>query len=287
MCNINAIISNRAFKKDTQKVCAFMQSATSVSFIRNDDGDGFFTDKSLCEQSLTKLNFFDYKSRIKNSKFIVSHQRFTTSGRAFINTQPIETNRYLLVHNGILYSQILSDYQKNYPRYTEKSDTFEYADLIEENNEKTTIEKIKSVFDGENGSYSCFLYDKIKDELYYFKNAKTSMYARLLKGNNKESMFFTTNKDNLIFMDFLPFNKKKTIKIRDNTIYRIYNEEKIGMVPEGKILNIKTTITKTHHVCDNVGKISKKEKKKKAVREYNYEESENNFKAAMGWCGGY
>lgn len=214
MCNINVIL--RKDGTPDEKLAQCMNVVTYLSFNRNDDGEGYFTNNFKVVTSPHKII---YKGRYK---MIVSHQRLATSGKNEDMIQPLETEHFIIVHNGIFGN-------KGTDR---KSDTFEYLKELEKIYLKTkdTKKAIEKLHEKISGSYSIVLYNKKTKELLYYKEKTTTMYF----ANGKHYLLMSTSKDNIEYM-------KKYLGVRAD----------IKEPDEEKIYDIKQSLQEVGEFKDN------------------------------------
>jgi glucosamine 6-phosphate synthetase-like amidotransferase/phosphosugar isomerase protein len=212
-----------------------MQSITANSFINNCNGEGvYFGDSGTLKTSPIKINFLDYETEILKNKSIISHTRIWTSGKTYDYTQPLLSENFIIVHNGVI---------SKYATTTE-SDTFNLLQTIESTfkeelikdavRENALIKTIKTIFDDLNGSYSILLIDRITKKNYYFKEDVTNITA--IKTN--DYLFITTARDNSLMLSLLNEQKKYKIHIKDYSIYRIednFNLYKIAKIKKPKV----------------------------------------------------
>ena len=160
-------------------------------------GDDFKITKSLKEFTTKALDV------PLNTKEFILHLRASTGGVGIENTQPLEKNNWVLIHNGVVrttgknYSGV-SDvvagfdtensitesyhdrHKYNYPSYLgkdvwkgcAKSDTREWLEEIV-SAEGNSTDRIKKTVDALWGSYSCFMIDP-RNRVFYFKSDCTA-----------------------------------------------------------------------------------------------------------------
>lgn len=115
--------------------------------------------------------FMELQDNLEKNQLLLMHFRIATSGKNGKNTQPIEKENYIVIHNGIFTA-----------KGDEKmSDTAEFTKDISNKAKKIknlTPKKEKSIITREinslSGSYSIFIYSKLTGRLYYYKNEKTN-----------------------------------------------------------------------------------------------------------------
>lgn len=213
MCNINFLYSKKGRLKDN-RIIPILESITAFSFKTNDEGDGFLLDDGFIAKKSQKMLYYNFKDRIKKSRWIVSHQRIATSGRNDSNTQPLRYKDFVLIHNGIIWN--LGD--------KDNSDSKNLLKNIVDGkfNQKT----FKKQIEGIDGSYSIFFFDIKRKEMYYFKNYSTDFYVC----ENKNYIFASTSKENAEFCrNVLNLGKIKEVKeekvfiLKDNQFKRIFD----------------------------------------------------------------
>lgn len=233
MCNINAIWIN----KNNTKLNSFLIAVTSNSFADNSHGEGvYFSSDNSVIKSKDKIDYLDYNSQIDNSKLIITHQRYSTSGFEVKYNHPFENKDFILVHNGII----------NQFKELDGSDTFGFFNKFVNkfNNIKTHTSReckivsiLKKLFNTDDGSYSIIIYDKKTKVNYYFKNTpEINFYI------NDNILFVTTNSNNKIFLSLLGNIKFKKLDIKPREIYKIINGDKIHVYKIDTLPEIKTTI---------------------------------------------
>jgi len=218
----------------------FIVASTSNSYVGNDDGDGmYFTGTNKLVRSKNKINPLLYIDDIGASDITLTHQRISTSGKTEEYTQPFQDDEFVLAHNGVL-SQFVDYELKHSDTYNlfEKFKTY-FKEMNGRDREERIKRTIQVIFDEQFGSYSIFIYDKIGDKLYYFKNKSTSIYLTMNKKRN--IAYMTTDDDNnkmltLISDDFKEYEIEdlriysiETIKNKNNSIISI---KKIGKIKE-------------------------------------------------------
>lgn len=239
MCHINALIMRKNPKlKDINNIIAFMQSVTSISFFSNNDADGvYFSNTNEIIKSTNKLNYALFRAKIKNNKFILAHQRFSTSGFKEDSNQPLRNEDFILLHNGVLSSlgdkdksdsvHILEIFINNFNEISNKN-----KDNKEISRTEIVKQSIQETFNNRNGSFSIMIFDIIAQKLYYFKNESTKINFF----QSKNYLYITTYEDNKNFMHFLGENFNK-FKIKDNKIYEISINNYVQIFRIGKIKN--------------------------------------------------
>lgn len=223
MCNLNILIKT---KNNPKNESSFLMATTSHSFISNNDGDGIFLNNKVVK-SKEKINIFNYLKDITKSKFILSHQRLSTSGFSEDYIQPFESKEFILVHNGII-----NDFLKETGSDTHGffNDFVYYFNSLNGNRDENIVKTIKVLLDKTNGSFSIALFDKKANVIYYFKNRSTSIYFY----ESKNYLYITTNFQNDKFLSILN-QEFKSLIVEDYKIYKIHIKEKIKIDVIGEI----------------------------------------------------
>jgi len=206
MCNLNILFKNKKARHN-DLLTAFNFSC-AASYAMNTDGAGvYFEFGNKLITSADNIDVNKYKNNFINSSAVIGHERIATSGHSLDNLQPFQNERFVFVHNGVLYG---------FNNHKEKSDSKEFFEVFCYNYSliKDVVIAIKQTLKTERGSYSILIYDKLDKIGYYFKNDATtiSFYAGegILVGFTKDS-----NKN--FFKDL------KSIKIKEYNIYKIEN----------------------------------------------------------------
>jgi predicted glutamine amidotransferase len=215
MCNLNIFIKN----KEIEETTSFLTSISSVSYIYNPDGEGFYAEKlDNTIKSIDKIDLFKYKEQLDKSNYILLHERISTGGNGLENTHPFMSNEFVLIHNGIInsfkdnYTDNKSDTNYFFNKFVDKFNN----DIDNLNREKTIKKIIKEMLNYNNENWSICIYDKIEDCAYYFKNNNTTIYGY----KNHDYVYLTTNQHNQYFLNLLG-REWKELKIVDNAIYKI------------------------------------------------------------------
>ncbi len=201
---------------------------TSYSYVINDDGDGFYSD-GLLVRSENKINFFKFNDLVTNSKVNICHQRLATSGLSSKYIQPFMNEEFVLVHNGVINDFLGKKGSDTYGFFKKFIKVFKKRK--KGNREEKIIATIKKLFDGlDRGSYSIALFDKVTENLYYFKNS----FLDINFYKSSEMLFITTNSNNSVFLKAFDdtFYEKD---IKEYKIYRITTKDKIKINVVGKI----------------------------------------------------
>ena len=240
MCNLNILLkdTSKLPKSHDTLVTGFMQTVTALSYNGNSDGDGIYFSNGKLAKSTNKLNLLNYKKDIRASDYLISHQRYATSGELKENVQPFHIGDFVLVHNGVVSS---------YAKGSKNSDTYWLFDAFMKHfntnkmkgrREKKIYSALKCIFNDVNskGSYSIALFD-IKDGcMYYFKN-----YSRMITMmESKNYTFLTTSKSNAAYVSMLN-EEFKEVDILSNEVYKFNLTKKyINWKTLGKIGTWKT-----------------------------------------------
>ncbi len=222
MCNLNFIWKRN--NRKSKKVTSLMNILSWASYQKNDDGDGIVTEN----YNIIKQN---EKYVIKKPhSFILSHQRLATSGKNDDMIQPLESDNFIIAHNGVINE--LGD--------KDKSDTYEYLMKLEEEykNCKDIIKTIQNVNKTIRGSFSILLIDKNTKKLYYYKESHTKMYMT----KNDDFVVMSTKEENIDYaMTYLNMDSKKLI-MNPYVIVDVYDDLKVI----GEFEEKPTTVIKTH-----------------------------------------
>jgi len=227
MCNINIIMRKHLDYKENW-LLGFLQSVTACSYNSNSDGEGMYI-RDIVIKNINKINYFNYRDRIKDSPLIITHQRMSTSGFSAEYTHPFYNKDFVLVHNGIMYEYAEGNKSDTFVFFSRLMQTYK---IMKGSREERLIGAIKLLLDNKSpGSYSIAIYDRKTELLYYFKNSSTSMYA--IRDNSL--LYLTTNQGNIKFFD-LPTTVQQNIK--SYQIYRI--DKKLQFKKVGRIAHQET-----------------------------------------------
>jgi hypothetical protein len=209
-------------------VTAFLQSVTANSFATNRDGDGIALGNKV-HKRLAKLNLFKYDKEIKAEKYILTHQRISTSGFSKEYTQPFKSAEFILAHNGVMRE--FEDKKDTH------SDTFNFFARFRRefkkakgDREERVVSAIKELLDGSYGGYSIVIKDLIEDCLYYFKDYGTSISCFM----NKNYLYLTTKGGNQEFISLLGEHLRE-LELEDYSIYKITNKKSLAIYEVGCI----------------------------------------------------
>jgi len=209
MCNINFVWKANSIKEID---LIALEAVTYNSWTGNSHGEGYLLSNGLVKKSLDKIHPYLEKN-ILAKKWVVFHERYTTHGGNTIeNTQPIETDRIVFLHNGVISITAPAD----------TSDSRMVAeDITKLMNAGTPFkEAFCKVMRENSGSKSIMVYDKQTKKLYYYKNSSSSFYY-LYHGD----MFFgSTTKENVEYMSKFYGMNAKIHSMVDNRLQLIGND---------------------------------------------------------------
>ena len=194
----------------------FLICSTQNSYSTNKDGEGFyFSGDNLTIKSKNKINLLNYPNQIKNSCFILGHERFATSGLSEDYIHPFTNSEFVLIHNGVMSEFCREDHSDTFCFFEDfnREFTIEKGDR-----EKKIIQTLKFLLDKKSGSFSICLYDIKSKKMYYFKNSKSSINVYMSK--KQDILYFSTNTRNVDFLELF-FNDFEEMSIKDNKIYSV------------------------------------------------------------------
>ncbi len=246
MCNLNIIIKKRCsndiskVKKSLEvaKIYSFLCGVTRNSFELNDEGDGIYLsnedkkDKGVLIKGKKKRNYDNMICSIRDSSFIITHQRIATSGKTAEYTQPFENVEFVLAHNGVMLEFVEENHSDTYVFFNKFVKEFKKSGR--KTRSRKVVGAIKKLLDGKSGLFSIVIYDKKEKAMYYFKNS----YARISfhRSTQKKFLYISTNDDNNIFLKIFP-QKFEEFDIDARTIYKITVNDKIKIYPVGEIVD--------------------------------------------------
>ncbi|MEI7615691.1 MAG: hypothetical protein WCJ54_03170, partial [Actinomycetota bacterium] len=184
-----------------------------------------FDNKNIKSHDL--INCFEHSDSIENSKVIISHQRFSTSGFELKYNHPFENKNFVMVHNGVIDNFKL-DKGSDTHGFFERFNT-EFVKIKTMAREKAIVAVIKFLFKDNRGSYSILIYDKVSKLSYYFKNSPEIHFYK-----NKNYLFISTIDDNKIFLPILDKTKFVELEINPRVIYRIDKLFEVYKIAEWK-----------------------------------------------------
>lgn len=171
VCNVHVIygIKKPLDKGDIEQFLKMLKSGSES----NADGFGLFNDKGLIFKKRDRYKAKYSREIIKkfvNSKFIVGHNRWATSGTVNkSNSHPFYNKRFIWVHNGMIQNkdELSTKYGVTYNVDSELIGEILHKKLNKkEELEKTLIEMFKEM----QGSFSVFIFDKQTKKLYYVRH---------------------------------------------------------------------------------------------------------------------
>lgn len=236
MCNINLII--RKDGKPTHKLIEYMNTASWHSYTENDDGEGYieFDSNNHHVKSMDKsLNKFMYQGK---ANVILTHQRKATSGTGKENAHPHETENFLFMHNGVFWGKGNKEVSDSAVYLTEFESEYEQNN----NNIITTIKKMHD--DKHIGSYSCFIFEKRTNKLYYYKNDSTKMYYL----NTKEYLIMSTKRSNVMFAKMFFKINSEIIEVKSDIIFDVFDNFK--QQAEIKAYVFTNHVGRNANICD-------------------------------------
>ena len=236
MCNINFMWRNRGITKADN---VLLEATTYHSWTDNDHGEGYLTSTGKIVKSLAKIS--PVQENVLGAKWIIYHERWGTSGGTNLeNTQPIETDQLVFIHNGMM----------NVTTQVDKSDSRVVAEQISAliKDGMPFVQAFKQVIDDTSGSKSIFVFDKKAKELYYYKNYVTSFYFVQAKG----SVFASTSEENVKYVaGRLGIDVKKVIAMKSDVLMRVCNTgvwKEVEKVVDKPMPVIKTIVSTVKNV---------------------------------------
>ena len=176
MCVI--YFAQNADKQDPKTINEMLKNAMSQSW-GNPDGFGWLTIGKDTNVYKSPSKFAQADALLAEKSFLASklgilHLRYATAGNCTMaNTQPIDMENCVVIHNGMLEgAEYPARYYKGYSRKNEnsKSDTFIFAEKL--NQKLYSMSMIKALKDTLTGKgwYRLFIYDKRSGKTYYVAN---------------------------------------------------------------------------------------------------------------------
>jgi len=284
MCHLNILIkTNKVSKNNISNITGFLMGVTSNSYISNSDGDGIYCDNLLLKSG-EKLNLNSINEVLEKSNIILSHQRLATSGLTTKYTQPFMNEEFVLIHNGVINDFLGNKGSDTYGFFNKFTRNFKKSKEKDRNKAivKTIKKSLKKLEMG--GSYSIALLDKKTNNLYYFKNYRTSIYFY----KSKNMLYITTSLYNDKILNLFDEEFKER-NIKDEVIYKIKitKKDKISIQIEGIIKTDENNYNNENNVSlFNWDKINEEENK---IKENEEEENNglmriNGFKSCI-MCG--
>lgn len=209
MCNINIIINKKG--KKTREISECMNAVSFNSFLKNSHAEGYFDESFQVKKAVHKLIYTGEHS------LLVSHQRIATSGHNAEMAQPIEIGNFIIAHNGIM-SGLGTE---------ELSDTYVLLQELVKEYEKTkdTVQAIKNITKEHYGYYSIVLYNKLTDELIYFKESQSNMFIL----DSPEYILMSTLQDNVEYMQkYYNLAKYDISEVEPLKIFNLRTWESLG-----------------------------------------------------------
>lgn len=217
MCNLNLAIHRDDLPYS--ELNQWMSVASWNSWMNgNDDGEGYFgwnATKFFLDRNVKKIRYH----QLEPFRFLVTHQRLTTSGQGHNNLHPHESKSFVLMHNGIFSG-------KGTP---EKSDTKQYLELLERTyaDEQDVLRTVKKTNSMISGSYSIILYHKESEKVYYYKEPTTNMFQLL----SHQWFFLSTSKNNLELAKKMFGITAKIHPVKDGVLYEVTSD---GLLKTGR-----------------------------------------------------
>lgn len=213
MCNINLIM--RKNKQTDRKITQVINVMSHDGYYINDDGQGFVTLKQDTKKGITYAISKSITEHLCEDYgfLIMSHERASTSGlqNPENNLQPIETNDFIILHNGILY-----DYGD-----THLSDTHHLILELQKRyieNPKINIKTlIRDIAQQISGSFSILLYFKPEQKLFYFKESSTSFW----KAQDRDYLILSTSQDNVKYAVSVLKINSEVKEVKNEVIYSV------------------------------------------------------------------
>ena len=213
MCEINFAYCINGLLDSRDINTLLINTGKSVGYT-NKDGFGFFNDKCRIYKRGKEFGNQDAKQAKKmyaDSKFIISHVRFKTSGeKSARNSHPFMNGRFIWLHNGVI-----SDFEETATKFglDAKVDSEVICGVLHHFIDKglTFKKAMRKTAQELSGSLSVFIYDKKEKKLYYFRHT-ASFSLRLIKIGERIMIFGATDEDNLkplpYFSDYYGFWKQ-------------------------------------------------------------------------------
>lgn len=129
---------------------------------------------------------YELQQDLKKDELLIIHYRFKTTGTGQINTQPLETKDFILIHNGVftgLGSSTLSD---TLGFAANLASLYGIANITKKNEEAF----FQAYLEQTAGYWSLFIYSKRTKQLYYFRDgAQFSKFADGIMYATKDTRF--------------------------------------------------------------------------------------------------
>lgn len=146
------------------------------------------SEKLTCDTDRIKLAayLFERQNRLESNELMIIHFRAKTKGTGQINTQPIDTKDFIVMHNGVftgLGDENLSD-TLNF--IANMSELYSAGGVAPKNEEKF----ISAYLEQTVGWWSMFIYSKKTKQLYYFRDgAQFNKFADGILYSTKSERF--------------------------------------------------------------------------------------------------
>jgi hypothetical protein len=227
MCELQFIYRKENLRKqDLNEFIKMLQFGS----LNNSHATGLFNRHFILKnKGLVNLDLIkQHQKEILNDNFLIGHNRFKTNGSEDKNenNHPFILNSLVLVHNGIISNYRELENEFKFIKTEIETDSYIILRLINhflksnklEDRIKGITTAIKKTCGKIKGSYSVFLYDKISNKIFYFKDNSTEFYIYKV-GNN---LIGTTTqiKINYIYENI----HKVELNLKDNCIYLIEND---------------------------------------------------------------
>lgn len=229
MCNLNTIIKTGKLEgQEFRKLVSSIIGMTTNSYLKNDDGEGFYFNHTDCLiKQKKKINLLGHLIKLNESKFIIGHERISTSGFEDKYLQPFSKGEFVLEHNGVLSSFVEENHSDTYCLFNKFLELFESK---KGSREERITQSIKELFDDRSGTYSIGIFDKVEEVFYYFKNSTQSI--QFYGVEDEKILYITTRKENKDILN-LYYDEITEYEIEDYKIYSISVKEKVKIMDTG------------------------------------------------------
>ncbi|MCH7534156.1 MAG: hypothetical protein IH948_00120 [Bacteroidetes bacterium] len=257
MCHLNIIIKNRIGEDIVKSLPAFLMGVTRNSYEGNSDGDGIFlSNNNSLYKGKKKVNLYKYEDQIRESNFIITHQRIATSGKESKYIQPFQNKEFILIHNGVITEMEEDNHSDTYVFFKKFIKYFNTS--TKTTRDQKIVDSIKETVDPlTTGSYSIAIYDKTTKNLYYFRN----YYAAINLYMNPNFYYITTSYDNDSFLNMFDLEFKE-VELKEYVIYKINIRKRIRIRQIGKINKVSVSSVDNSYFNDRdkeIGDIFDKE----------------------------
>jgi hypothetical protein len=239
MCEIQFIkrLNKDLSKFDKEQFIDMMRKGA----ISNGDAYGIFSRNYMMKEGIsfkTKIKNLERDSmefKVVDTNFLVGHNRFTTSGKAKdnYNNHPFEEGDFIIVHNGVIWNddELKKMYNLDYKEEVDSAIIGHLLNHLVVKQKESITNAIKIVAESLEGSFSIMIYVKSEDNLYYFKNSKTTFFFSRVVDDDGITILGSTNETTLeeshIEFDMIfPINRYKSkviIEAQDEIVYKIDN----------------------------------------------------------------